>query len=69
MHRYPLLTYISIFSVVIPIGAGILKISSMDRGMKVLFFYLLFAFTADIYLMWFSRSYQITLAINTCVTV
>ena len=53
MYRYPLLTYISILSVVIPIGAGILRISLVDRGMKVLFFYLLFAFTADVYLMWF----------------
>jgi len=59
MNQYPLLTYISIFSAVFPICAGISKITTLDRGMKILFLYLLFAFTADIYLMWFARGYQL----------
>jgi hypothetical protein len=59
MNRYPLLTYIALFSTVLPICAGTLKITTVDRGMKILFLYLLFAFTANIYLMWFARGYQL----------
>jgi len=59
MNQYPLLTYISIFSSIVPIGAGILKIMRMDRGMKILMYYLIFAFAANIYLMWFVRGRQL----------
>ena len=59
MNRYPLLAYITIFSMVLPIIGGIIKFTTVDRGMKILFLYLLFAFTADIILMWFVRGYQL----------
>jgi hypothetical protein len=59
MNQYPLLTFISLFSVVLPIGVGISKIAILHRGMKILFLYLVFAFTADIYLMWFVKGYQL----------
>ena len=63
MNRYPLLTYIALFSMVIPICAGISKITTVDRGMKILFLFLLFAFTADIYLMWFVKGHQLHLGL------
>ena len=59
MNQYPFLTYISIFSSVLPIGVGISKITILNRGMKILFYYLVFAFTADIYLLWFVKGYQL----------
>jgi len=55
MNQYPLLTYISLFSTVLPICAGISNIMRMDRGMKVLISYLIFIFVANIILMWFIR--------------
>jgi hypothetical protein len=63
MFQYPLLTYISLFSVVLPIGVGITRIRTLQQGMKILFYYLIFAFTADIYLLWFARGYQFTLGL------
>jgi hypothetical protein len=63
MNRYPLLTYISIFSVVIPIGAGISKLMTLQKGMKILFAYLIFAISADIYLMWFTRGYKLSMGL------
>jgi hypothetical protein len=55
--------YISIFSAVLPIGVGISRIKFLHRGMKVLLFYLIFALSADIYLIWFSSGYQFTLGL------
>jgi hypothetical protein len=49
--------------VVLPIGGGISKLTTVDRGMKILFFYLVCAFTADIYLMYFSKERQIQLGL------
>jgi hypothetical protein len=63
MNQYPLLTYISMFSPVLPIGVGISKIKILHRGMKILFFYLVVAFIADIYLMWFVRGRQLNLGL------
>ena len=63
MNRYPFIAYISIFSSALPTFVGILKVTTVDRGMKILLFYLVFAFTADIYLLWFSRGYQFTLGL------
>jgi hypothetical protein len=63
MHQYPLLAFISIFSVVLPIGVGILKITTLDREMKILFLYLVFGLTADIYLMWFAKGRQLHLGL------
>jgi len=63
MNRYPLLTYISIFSVILPIGVGISRIKILQRGMYILFFYLIFALAADIYLLWFVSGYQFALGL------
>jgi hypothetical protein len=63
MHRYPLLMYISVFSSVLPIGIGLLRKKFLDLGMNILFIYLIFAFTADIFLTWFVRGYQLTLGL------
>jgi len=63
MNHYPLLTYISIFSSIVPIGAGISKIMRMDRGMKILMFYLVFAIAADIYFLWFANIRQLHLGL------
>ena len=64
MNQYPLLIYIAIFSSIIPIGAGISKILRMDRGMRILMYYLIFAFTADIFLMWFVRGRQLQIGLT-----
>jgi hypothetical protein len=63
MKQYPLLTYIAIFSSVLPIGVGISKIKNLHGGMKILFYYIVFAFTADIYFIWFVKGYQFTLGL------
>ena len=63
MNQYPLLTYISIFSSIVPIGAGILKIMRMDRGMKILMYYLIFAIVSDIFLMWFIKGRQLQIGL------
>jgi hypothetical protein len=55
--------YISLFSVILPIGVGISRIKTLHRGMIILLLFLLFAFTADIYLVWFARGYQFTLGL------
>jgi hypothetical protein len=63
MHRYPLLMYISVFSAVLPIGVGILRKNFSQRGMNILFIYLISAITADIFLTWFVRGYQLALGL------
>jgi hypothetical protein len=63
MIQYPFLVYISIFSPIIPLGIGVSKIFSTSRGMKILFFYIFFAFIVDIYLAWFVRGHQLHLGI------
>ncbi len=64
MNPYPLLTYISIFSSVLPIGVGISKIKVLHREMYIILFYLIFAFAADIYFIWFVRGYQFALGLH-----
>ena len=64
MNQYPLLTYISIFSSVLPICVGISKIKVLHRGTYILLFYLIFAFVADIYFIWFVRGYQFALGLH-----
>jgi hypothetical protein len=59
MNHYPFLTYISLFSPTLPICIGISKITTIQRGMKILFFYLIVTFAADIFLMWFVRGHQL----------
>lgn len=63
MNQYPLLTYISIFSSTLPICMGFSKIMRIDRGMKILMFYLMFAFAANIILMWFVRGRQLQIGL------
>jgi hypothetical protein len=63
MNQYPFLAYISLFSSVLPIGVGISKIKILNQGVKILFYYLLVAFVADIYFTWFARGYQVTLGL------
>ena len=58
MNQYPLITYISILSTIIPVSVGITKISIFHRAMKILFIYLLFALAADVFLMWFAKGRQ-----------
>jgi len=49
---------------ILPIIAGVSKITTLDRGMKILFLYLLFAFTADIYLIWFVKGRQLQIGLT-----
>ena len=58
MHPYPSLTFAAIFSTSLPIGVGVFKLARVDRGMKILFLYLVFNFSANIYHMWFARGRQ-----------
>ena len=64
MLHYPFLTYLSLYTVIIPIGVGISRIKILDRGMNILLLYLISAFAADNYLIWFSRGYQFTLGLH-----
>jgi hypothetical protein len=64
MNQYPLLTYITLFSVILPIGIGIPRIKILHRGMKILLLYLICAFFTDIYFLWFARGYQFTLGLH-----
>ena len=64
MPHYPFLTYVSISTVIIPIGVGISRIKILHRGMKILLIYLICAFSADIYFLWFARGYQFTLGLH-----
>jgi len=63
MNHFPFLMYISIFSSVLPLAVGITRIKTLQQGMNILLYYLIFAFTADMYLTWFNRGYQITLGL------
>jgi hypothetical protein len=64
MNQYPLLVYIALFSSILPMGVGISRILVLHRGMFILFLYLIFAFAADIYFLWFSKGYQFTLELH-----
>ncbi len=64
MIKYPLLVFIALFSSVLPLSVGISRIKILHRGMNILLYYLIFAFSADIYLLWFSRGYQFTLGLH-----
>jgi hypothetical protein len=63
MNQYPLLAYISLFSVILPIGIGIPRIKILHLGMTILLLYLVFSFAADIYLIWFASGYQFALGL------
>lgn len=62
MH-YPILTYISIFSAVLPFAIGIYRWRYESRELRILVTYLFFCLTVDILSMWFIRNYWITLAL------
>ena len=59
MNRYPLFAYITLFSPIIPICIGLPKILSVNRGMKILFCYLIFAIAIDIFLAWIVKGRQL----------
>jgi hypothetical protein len=58
MYRYPLIAYLSLFSPIIPICASILKMRTLQRDMIILSFYMVFALTSDVFLMWFAKGYK-----------
>ena len=58
MNLLPPLTFIALFSTSLPLCVGVFKITKVDRGMKILFLYLVFNFAANIYLMWFASGRQ-----------
>ena len=64
MNQYPLLVYIALFSSVLPIGVGFSKINVLQHGLKILFFFLVFTFVADVYFLRFVRGYQFTLGLH-----
>jgi hypothetical protein len=53
MYQLPPVAYISLFSPILPISIGILKIKETYLGMTILLFYLITALAGDIILMWF----------------
>jgi hypothetical protein len=61
MVRYPILLYVSLFSTIIPIFAGIYRLGSINRTMKILISYLIFAFSFDIITIWWIKDYLINL--------
>jgi hypothetical protein len=61
MIHYPILVFVALFSTAIPIIAGIYRLGSVDRAMKILIVYLIFALSIDIITMWFITNYQIHL--------
>ena len=63
MNLLPPLTFIALFSTSLPLCVGVFKITKVDRGMKILFLYLVFNFAANIYLMWFARGRQFTIGL------
>ena len=63
MIQYPILTYVSIFSRVLPILSGILKVRSKNREMVILILYLVIGFIADIFSMWFIKNYWVDLGL------
>jgi hypothetical protein len=63
MHQYPPLTFAAIFSTSLPICVGVFKLARVDRGMKILFLYLVFDFAANICLMWFVRGRQLSIGL------
>jgi hypothetical protein len=63
MDQYPPIMYISVFSSLVPVSVGISRIKILHHGMKILLFYLILVFAADIFLTWFVRGYQFTLGI------
>jgi hypothetical protein len=63
MFQYPILAFVSLFSTVIPILAGIYRLRSIDRTMKILILYLIFALSFDIATIWLIRDHGVTLGL------
>jgi hypothetical protein len=63
MTRYPFLAYVAVFSPLLPISAGIYKVSIISREMKILIVYLIIGLIANIISMWFIENYWINLGI------
>jgi hypothetical protein len=63
MVHYPILAFVALFSTAIPILAGIYRLGSIDRAMKILIVYLIFAFSIDIVTMWLIKGYWVNLGL------
>ncbi|MGA3287055.1 MAG: hypothetical protein ABSD46_06495 [Bacteroidota bacterium] len=63
MFHYPILAFVALFSTAIPILAGIYRLGSIDRAMKILIVYLIFAFSIDIVTMWLIKGYWVNLGL------
>jgi hypothetical protein len=63
MFHYPILAFVSLFSTAIPILAGIYRLGSIDRTMKILILYLIFALSIDIVTMWLIKSNRVHLGL------
>jgi hypothetical protein len=63
MVHYPTLVFVALFSTVIPILAGIYRLGSIDRAMKILIVYLIIAFSIDIVTMWLIKGYWVNLGL------
>jgi len=63
MIHYPLLMYVSIFSLIVPISVGIYRLRVMSREAIVLFSFLAIEFVIDIISIWFIKSYWVDLGL------
>jgi hypothetical protein len=63
MFHYPILAFVALFSTAIPILAGIYRLGSIDRTMKILILYLIFALSFDIVTIWLIKGYLINLGL------
>jgi hypothetical protein len=61
MIQYPILMYISLFSPVVPIFAGIYRIKTINYEIKLLVSYLTIGLTVDILSTWFIRDARLDL--------
>jgi hypothetical protein len=59
--RFPLLMYIAVFSVLIPIIIGILKANTKNRAIQIFVLYLIIRLTVDSVSIWFIREYYVDL--------
>jgi hypothetical protein len=63
MFQYPILAFVSLFSTAIPILAGIYRLGSIDRAMRILIVYLIFALSFDIVTIWLIKGYSVNLGL------
>jgi len=63
MVQYPELIYVSIFSTIFPLFAGIYAWRSIGRELRILVLYLAFVLIADVLMMWVIKNYSINLGL------